>query len=292
MFNLSLLENANIRMVKINSRDIFSLYDYLEYALENKAKDKVAAARTFWNEKVKTDHQFQMEISRFLSVTRFQKWDDSQGKYVNCRGALQVGVTMEGLQRITLLLGGKIGQAYRAGVVDLCTRYLAGDRSMISEIEDNAASEEPIHAMARNALSSRHIEIEEGGAGDEVMADTAWTMDDPMDRDTVMRIDQNTREVVLAVQSMVPMVQEFSALAPVVQALRAECAQERHMRHQADGRLSGQVRQANAATLQQAEFWKRQASQERTRGDEERQHVKDCHAQIMRLAELVARPAA
>ena len=284
-----------VRMVKQDGQDIFSVYDYLEHALENKAQDKAAAARTYWNEKVKTDKEFKREIDRFLADTRFQKWDVSKGKYVNCRGPMQVGVNMEGLQRITLLLGGKIGEAYRTGVVELCTRYFAGDRSMISEIEDNSVSTAPIHVMARNAINSRAIAdenlsqggTEPSGALDEVMPD--GSSDEAMpDWETMVRIDQNTIDMVHMVHSMVPMVEEFSALAPVVSALRAECAHEKHMRHKADGRLSGQVRQANALTVQKVEFWKQQAAAEKERGNEDRQHVKDCHVQILRMAEIIA----
>ena len=300
MFNLSLLENAKIRMVKMDGRDIFSLYDYLEYALENKAKDKVAAARTFWNEKVKTDHQFQMEISRFLSVTRFQKWDDSQGKYVNSRGPMHVGVTMQGLQHITLLLGGKIGEAYRAGVVELATRYFAGDRTMIQEIEDNAISDLPINQLARNALNTSSA-LEGGNEPMQVKEETYDTEPDEapdMRMQLALRMDQN-------ITSMLPTMQQFSGLVPVMQQLQSDCARERHLRHQADGRLGSEVRQLNQVVRQEADFWKEQARKAEARADKhelkadkhalkaearadkERQHMDACYERIMQLTELV-----
>jgi hypothetical protein len=60
---------------------------------------------------------------------------------------------IRGLQRLIALLGGKIGAEYRRLAETTLTRLVAGDESMISEIEENAASDAPIQTLAREALA-------------------------------------------------------------------------------------------------------------------------------------------
>ena len=139
MFNLALLENANMRMVQVDGTDIFSLHDFLEHALKNNAKDKEKAARNYWIEKVRTDEQFRDEVAPFITETRFQRWDDTQGKYMTSRGPKQVGITLQGLLHVTNLLGSKISAAFRHNTMEILRRYLDGDTSMCIEIQENKA---------------------------------------------------------------------------------------------------------------------------------------------------------
>ena len=67
---------------------------------------------------------------------------------------------IRGLQRLIALLGGKIGAEYRRLAETTLTRLIAGDESMISEIETNAASDAPIQTLAREALAHPSADIE------------------------------------------------------------------------------------------------------------------------------------
>lgn len=61
-------------------------------------------------------------------------------------------MTIKGLQRLLMLLGGKVAAEFRAIVEGVFTRYTAGDTSLIEEIHANAASDAPVQQLCRNAL--------------------------------------------------------------------------------------------------------------------------------------------
>lgn len=61
-------------------------------------------------------------------------------------------MTIRGLQRLLMILGGKVAAEYRAIVETTFTRVMAGDRSLIKVIESNATSGSAINVAFRNAL--------------------------------------------------------------------------------------------------------------------------------------------
>ena len=87
-------------------------------------------------------------------------------------------MTIQGLQHLLCLLGGKIGQQYRDLATTTLTRVAAGDTTLIEEIEDNAASDAPVQQLAREALDAPPPCIETGAGSNEVQAfmDTARAM--------------------------------------------------------------------------------------------------------------------
>ena len=48
-------------------------------------------------------------------------------------------MTICGLQRLLMILGGRVAAEYREIVEGVFTRYMAGDVSLIEEVRDNAA---------------------------------------------------------------------------------------------------------------------------------------------------------
>ena len=52
-------------------------------------------------------------------------------------------MTIRGLQRLLMILGGKVAAEYREIVEGVFTRYMAGDTSLIEEVRANAASDAP-----------------------------------------------------------------------------------------------------------------------------------------------------
>jgi len=63
-------------------------------------------------------------------------------------------LTFEDTIELIMVLPGKIAKEFRLKFVDIIKRYLAGDHSLIQEIQANSQSDAPIHQMARDALQS------------------------------------------------------------------------------------------------------------------------------------------
>jgi hypothetical protein len=56
-----------------------------------------------------------------------------------------------------MILGGRVAAEFRQIVLGVFNRYMAGDRSMITEIHSNAASSAPIHQAYRQALAQEPV---------------------------------------------------------------------------------------------------------------------------------------
>jgi hypothetical protein len=61
-------------------------------------------------------------------------------------------VSFEDAIELFMVLPGKVAKETRTKFADVIKRYLAGDRSMITEIEANAASDAPIAQLARASM--------------------------------------------------------------------------------------------------------------------------------------------
>jgi hypothetical protein len=66
-------------------------------------------------------------------------------------------MTLEGLQGLLVILGGKVAADLRQIVKGTFTRYMAGDTSMIEEIRSNAASSAPVHQAYHQALAQEPV---------------------------------------------------------------------------------------------------------------------------------------
>ena len=66
-------------------------------------------------------------------------------------------MTIRSLQRLVLILGGKVAGDFRQIVEGVFTRFRSGDLSMIEEIRANAASDAPIHQAYRQALAQEPV---------------------------------------------------------------------------------------------------------------------------------------
>ena len=63
-------------------------------------------------------------------------------------------VTFQDALELIMVLPGQIAKEFRLKFVDIIKRYLAGDHTLIQEVEANAKSDAPIHQMAREACAS------------------------------------------------------------------------------------------------------------------------------------------
>ena len=73
-------------------------------------------------------------------------------------------MTILGLQKLLLILGSKAAVEFRDRVLECFNRVLAGDRTLIREIEANAGRDGPVQQIARAALAAQATEERAGGA--------------------------------------------------------------------------------------------------------------------------------
>jgi hypothetical protein len=163
---------------------------------------------------------------------------------------------IRGLQRLISLLGGKIGAEYRRLAETTLTRLVAGDETMIGEIEENAVSDAPMQTLAREALGAEHM-VGEG----------------PGPTDDAMEVDEEERMVIVRaiasdVRQFAPLVPMMKVLTDEVALLRADRDNQARLRHQADGRYGSEIREANKNVREQAEYWKKQAEKFEGKNDE------------------------
>lgn len=74
-------------------------------------------------------------------------------------------ITLENAIELVMVLPGTCAKEYRQKFVDIIKRYLAGDMTLIQEIEHNAASHAPINTMAREACIEDSGEEPQGIVG-------------------------------------------------------------------------------------------------------------------------------
>jgi len=77
-------------------------------------------------------------------------------------------MTIRGLQRLLMILGGKVATQYRAILETTFTRVLAGDKSLVKLIEANANAVGGVQQMCRDALE---LDADAGGVPDNALED-------------------------------------------------------------------------------------------------------------------------
>lgn len=66
-------------------------------------------------------------------------------------------MTIRGLQRLLMILGGKVAAEFREIIEGTFTRVMAGDQSLIEVINANAASQAPVQQAYRAALAQEPV---------------------------------------------------------------------------------------------------------------------------------------
>ena len=252
-----------------DGRTVFSVYDAMWNTGAYATRDAVTSA---WTTLLKTD--FGESVRASVTVCKFS---GARQRETPC-------MDLRGLQRLIILLGGKIGAEYRALAETTLTRLVAGDESMISEIEDNAASDAPIHVLAREALAHEPLLAD---APPTVESNDDTKAEDDKEEERMMLVRNIAATVAtLGQQSsgLAADVRQFAPLVPVVQRLTEEVAllrvdrdHQARLRHQADGRYGSEVREANKGVRDLADYWKRQAEKQEKRSDEKDQMILECH---------------
>ena len=125
---LQLTDNASLRgMEGGEGMWYFSLYDFINFVTGHELGNGYAQ-KTF-SRLIANDSAYAKEVS---TNCRDLKFPGSGQKSTPC-------MTIRGLQRLLMILGGKVAAEFREIVEGVFTRYMAGDTSLIEEVRDNAA---------------------------------------------------------------------------------------------------------------------------------------------------------
>ena len=125
---LKLTSNASLRgMVSPDGMQVFSVYDFISLACQK--TDGGAYARKTYSNLVKVGRESRDEIVSQIYCLQFP----------GGRGAATPTTTIQGLSKLMTMLGNKVSKAFKLEAFDILERYLDGDLSMCTEIEENKA---------------------------------------------------------------------------------------------------------------------------------------------------------
>jgi hypothetical protein len=163
---LKLTENATVRAtINANGENLVSVYDVLDLACPNKCD---SWTKMTWKRLIAEDSEFKNEIKFTMEYLKYQDVTYKEIKSLNEQGVTLNNakkrrfrktpvMTLPEIQRLLMILGGRVAAEFRQIVLSVFNRYMAGDRSMITEIHSNAASSAPIHQAYRQALAQEPV---------------------------------------------------------------------------------------------------------------------------------------
>ena len=111
--------------VRENGTHIFSVFDFISLAC-NKTDNGTYARKTF-GRLVSDGSQYKEELLNLVQYNQFP----------GARQRETPVMTIRGLQRLLMILGGKVAEAFRTEALNILQRYLDGDHSMCQEISEN-----------------------------------------------------------------------------------------------------------------------------------------------------------
>ena len=120
---------------------LFSVFDFITVSCGY--KDSGATARKEFVRLIREGSEYAEEV---VASCRYLKFNGKGQRDTPC-------MTIRGLQRLLMILGGKVAAEFRKIVEGTFTRVMAGDTSLIEVINANAASSAPIHQAYRQALA-------------------------------------------------------------------------------------------------------------------------------------------
>lgn len=118
----------------------FSVYDFI--ALVCNKRITSSYAHVLFCRLIADTSEYRTEL---LDLTTYIKFPGAGQRDTPC-------MTMCGLQVLMQIMGGKVASQYRRLVIDVFNRYMAGDLSMIQEIQAHSASNALIHDAYRRII--------------------------------------------------------------------------------------------------------------------------------------------
>ena len=152
MLQLLVGDNNTVRGIRdAEGKQRFSVYDcltilFLYNIKDGKEQDENKAAnnaRKFFSALVADDSEYRGEILANVVYMKFP----GQGQRETPT------MTLAGLQKLVLHIGGKFGAKYRELLSDTFRRAMAGDESLIQDVQANAASNAPMQQLYRESLA-------------------------------------------------------------------------------------------------------------------------------------------
>ena len=144
-------DNAVRGMLDSDGKQRFSVYDCLTILFlynvkdgrEQDQKKASSCARAFYSTLIADDSEYRDDILSHVVYLKFP----GQGQRDTPT------MTLAGLQKLVLHVGGKFGAKYRELLSDTFRRVMAGDESIIKEVQANAVSNSPMHQLYRESLA-------------------------------------------------------------------------------------------------------------------------------------------
>ena len=150
---LRLTTDATVRAKKTSDSQVFSVFDVMNLVYPT-------MSASWKNKKWKTlteKSEYKDELEFTEEYLKYHDEDVTSNNTKKRRFVNTPVMTIQGLQRLLLILGGKHAAEFRAIVLGVFTRYMAGDRTMLEEIHSNAASDAPVHQAYRQALAQEPV---------------------------------------------------------------------------------------------------------------------------------------
>ena len=151
---LRLATDVTVRAKKISdTQQVFSVFDVMSLVYPT-------MSGSWKNMKWKTlteKSEFKDELEFTEEYLKYQDEDVTSNNTKKRRLRKTPAMTIQGLQRLLVILGGKHAGEFRTIVLGVFTRYMSGDRTMIEEIQANAVSDAPIHQAYRQALAQEPV---------------------------------------------------------------------------------------------------------------------------------------
>jgi len=154
---LTLAADATVRgAITSSSEHVFSVFNFINLACNKHG----TFGNKVWERLIRWDSVFKKELDELYTkefVNGLIGQDDQLSDTKKTRRSRTPVMTLRGLQRLMMMLGGKVAAEFRAMVEGVFSRYIAGDLSMIQEIQEHAASDAPIHQAYRQALAQEPV---------------------------------------------------------------------------------------------------------------------------------------
>ena len=154
---LKLAGNATVRgTINADGDHVGSVYNFINLACNKRGR----YAYNAWDRLISEKSEYKDELKELVTyeyVKGLSTQIDDLSNTKKTRRRQTPVMTLRGLQRLMMILGGNVAAEFRQIVEGVFSRYISGDLSMIQEIQAHAVSDAPIHQAYRQALAQEPV---------------------------------------------------------------------------------------------------------------------------------------